>query len=116
MADTGSSTDNNYEHDHRFRGKTIVIMGAGGNFGREGCLYFMKRGANVAALDLNAKALKETVALAEAESRTIDTTTTTNPTNNTILAIECNVTDVESVNAAVKTIVDSFQEIHLLWS
>ena len=48
-------------NDTRFQGKSIVITGAGGNFGREGCLYFAARGCKVAALDKNPTALAETV-------------------------------------------------------
>lgn len=42
---------------HKFAGKTIVITGAAGNFGREGARYFALRGANIVALDLNKDAL-----------------------------------------------------------
>jgi FlaA1/EpsC-like NDP-sugar epimerase len=44
----------------RFVNKTIVITGAGGMLGREGCIFFCKRGARVAALDQDKAALKET--------------------------------------------------------
>jgi NAD(P)-dependent dehydrogenase (short-subunit alcohol dehydrogenase family) len=44
----------------RFAGKTIVITGAGGLLGREGCIFFCKRGARIAAMDQDAAALKET--------------------------------------------------------
>ena len=93
------------ENDTRFRGKTVVITGAGGNFGREGCIFFAKRGARVAALDLNADALKETVKEAKAVMASAE-----------IMALECNVTDVESVQAAVDKIVAQFQSIDLLWN
>jgi NAD(P)-dependent dehydrogenase (short-subunit alcohol dehydrogenase family) len=37
----------------RFQDQVIVITGAGGNFGREGCMYFANRGAKVVGMDLN---------------------------------------------------------------
>ena len=46
--------------DNRFAGKTIIITGAGGQFGREGCLYFAKRGARVAGLDMSKPGLEGT--------------------------------------------------------
>ena len=35
------------KHDKRFRNKVIVITGAGGTFGKVGCLFFALRGAKV---------------------------------------------------------------------
>ena len=93
------------ENDTRFRGKTVVITGAGGNFGREGCIFFAKRGARVAALELNADALKETVKEVKAAMASAE-----------IMALECNVTGAKSVQDAVDKIVDQFQSIDLLWN
>lgn len=94
------------EHDTRFRGKTIVITGAGGNFGREGCIFFAKRGARVAALDLAADALKETVKEVQAVVGTAAQ----------IMAVECNVTQPEGVQTAIDKVVAEFQSIDLLWN
>ena len=94
------------ETDSRFRGKTIVITGAGGNFGREGCIFFAKRGARIAALDLAADALQETAKEVKAAAGA----------SAEILTIECNVTLPESVQAAVDKIVEQFQTIDLLWN
>lgn len=58
---SSSSTKDNPTNDHRFQNKHIVITGAGGNFGREGCIYFCLRGARVSALDNNSQALEETL-------------------------------------------------------
>lgn len=61
--DLESSCDNPksvIEENSFFLGKTVVITGAGGLFGREGCLYFGKRGARIAALDQNQAGLKGT--------------------------------------------------------
>lgn len=45
-------------------GKIVVLTGAGNGMGRELALLLLKRGARVAAVDLNADALAETAALA----------------------------------------------------
>ena len=47
--------------------KVVVITGAGRGLGRAMALAFAERGADVAALDLDAAALAETVALCEAK-------------------------------------------------
>ena len=67
MSTESSSAPASAAGDMRFRGKTIVITGAGGTFGRAGCLYFAARGARVAALDNNFDALAETVRLVREE-------------------------------------------------
>jgi NAD(P)-dependent dehydrogenase (short-subunit alcohol dehydrogenase family) len=91
--------------DTRFQGKTIVITGAGGNFGREGCLYFAKRGAKVAAMDNNVLTLEETVQFVKDEVPDAD-----------ILTKDCDVTKPASVNAAIDSIADHFGSIDLLWN
>jgi short-subunit dehydrogenase len=45
-------------------GKTIVVTGGGNGMGRELTLLLLKRGARVAAVDINEATLKETAALA----------------------------------------------------
>jgi len=50
------------------RKKVVVITGAGRGLGRSMALAFAERGADVAALDLDAAALAETVAQCEAKS------------------------------------------------
>lgn len=93
-------------YDSRFGGKTLVVTGAGGNFGRVGCVFFAKRGAKIAALDLSKAALEETVQEVESEAGK----------SAEILPIECNVTDAEGVQAAVEKIVEKFGTIDLLWN
>jgi len=90
--------------DPRFLGKTIVITGAGGNFGREGCLYFASRGANVIALDLNEKALDETI------------TEVRKGAEKSIKGIKCDVTNVESVEAAMDFATKTYDKIDMLWN
>lgn len=93
------------EQDTRFRGKHIVITGAGGNFGREGCIYFGKRGAKITALDVNKIALDETKAIVKKEILAVQ-----------IITFVCNVTDPASVLAAVKGANTEFGTIDMLWN
>ncbi len=48
----------------KFNNKKVVLTGAGSGMGREIALELLRRGATVAALDINADALKETKKLA----------------------------------------------------
>jgi short-subunit dehydrogenase len=48
----------------KVQGKTIVITGGGSGIGRELTLLLLKKGARVAAVDVNETTLKETAALA----------------------------------------------------
>jgi NAD(P)-dependent dehydrogenase (short-subunit alcohol dehydrogenase family) len=94
------------EKDDRFRGKTIIITGAGGNFGRCGCLYFARRGANVAAVDNNANALEETLHEVRAMCETAN-----------IGSYSCDVTDPNSVDRTIESIhVDFGRRIDMLWN
>lgn len=96
--------------DMRFRGKTIIITGAGGNFGREGCIYFAQRGAKIAAMDVNQSALDET--LTEVNAVVIEM-----ETNVRIHSYICDVTDPESVEKTVSSISVDFQgKIDMLWN
>jgi NAD(P)-dependent dehydrogenase (short-subunit alcohol dehydrogenase family) len=94
----------------RFSGKTVVITGAGGNFGKEGCFYFLRRGARVAAVDKIAKALQEVAdEVKELQSK------------NSGFAYEfetyeCDVTNVEQVSDVVDRIVERFERIDMLWN
>lgn len=54
----------------KVQGKTIVVTGGGSGIGREMVLLLLKRGARVAAVDINEATLNETAALAgELQSR-----------------------------------------------
>jgi NAD(P)-dependent dehydrogenase (short-subunit alcohol dehydrogenase family) len=90
--------------DLRFEGKTIVITGAGGQFGRAGCLYFCQRGARVAALDNSIEALQATYE-ALGSLGDID-----------FCGYACNVTDATAVTTVVDQVVARFQKIDLLWN
>ncbi len=88
-----------------YENKVIVITGAGGNFGREGCLYFAKRGAKVVAMDLNVAALEETASYIEKSQ-----------VSGEVFIAPCDVTDVTSVQNAVDSAVERFSRIDLLWN
>lgn len=90
----------------RFQDKLIIITGAGGNFGREGCQYFAKHGAKIAAFDKNESALKETVSLVEKESA-----------KSTIKSYICDVTSEASVESTVDEVIQQFGACpDLLWN
>ena len=97
--------------DQRFLGKTIVITGAGGNFGREGCIFFASRGANIVALDLNEESLEGTVT-----EVTTKLTALNLKSENVIKTIKCNVTEVESVDKAMDAAIDAYGSIDMLWN
>jgi 2-dehydro-3-deoxy-L-rhamnonate dehydrogenase (NAD+) len=102
------------ETDQRFRGKTIVITGAGGQLGRAGCLYFSQRGCRVAALDISSTLLDETVRECQADG----SSPTAADTDNTkrIVAFVCDVTDAAAVAEVFTNIVATFGDIHYLWN
>lgn len=101
-----SNASNSAISDNRFREKTIIITGAGGNFGRVGCLYFAQRGANVAAFDSNEDALNETLNEVVAAG-----------CPGKIQGYTCDVTDADSVEKAVQSIPKDFDStIDMLWN
>eukprot|EP00547_Thalassionema_nitzschioides_P015439 CAMPEP_0194240498 /NCGR_PEP_ID=MMETSP0158-20130606/6648_1 /TAXON_ID=33649 /ORGANISM="Thalassionema nitzschioides, Strain L26-B" /LENGTH=273 /DNA_ID=CAMNT_0038975199 /DNA_START=8 /DNA_END=829 /DNA_ORIENTATION=- len=91
--------------DPRFLTKTIVITGAGGNFGQDGCLFFAKAGARVAALDKDPRSLAETTKKVQADFPTTE-----------ILALECDVTSPKSVADAIGKVVERFGSIDMVWN
>ena len=97
--------------DTRFRGKNIIITGAGGNFGREGCIYFSRRGANIAALDNNEAALNETL------RATVDDNAGCASTVTTIKVYACDVTNSVSVETTIQSVAKDFGgRIDMLWN
>lgn len=91
--------------DKRFVDRVIVITGAGGNFGREGCLFFAHRGAKVVALDTNLTALNETVNIVKQECQEPN-----------IISFECDVTKPISVETAIENAYQIWGVPHLLWN
>lgn len=112
--------------DKRFRGKTIVITGAGGNFGREGALYFASRGCRVAAMDKNVSTLNETVQYVHDELKKLGMGPSkrakaeggekVSENGELVKAFDCDVTDASSVESAVLSAIAAFEKIDLLWN
>jgi NAD(P)-dependent dehydrogenase (short-subunit alcohol dehydrogenase family) len=74
--------------------KIVVVTGAGSGMGKEVALLALSRGASVAAVDVNERALQETVAKAGTGAR--------------IAAFPANITDRAAVEALPKLVVDRF--------
>lgn len=87
-----------------FTGRTVVVTGAGGNFGRAGSIYFASCGANVAMVDLLDGPLKETAAMVEQLGK------------GSFMTCVCDVTKPEQVEKMVKDIAEKFGPIHALWN
>ncbi|KAL3784156.1 hypothetical protein ACHAWO_006370 [Cyclotella atomus] len=98
--------------DPRFINKIIIITGAGGNFGCSGCLFFLRRGARIAALDVDQNTLNET--LAELESIATEDSVIAEGTR--IKGYICDVTNSSNVDAVVSSIVSDFGRIDMLWN
>lgn len=100
--------------DHRFAGKVIVITGAGGQLGREGCRYFAARSARIIALDLNAAGLLETFESINAET---DDDTGKHTISFDFKPYVCDVTDAAQVDRVMSHITAGrFQRVDLLWN
>ena len=76
-------------------GRIVVVTGAGSGMGRETALELLRRGARVAAVDINATTLAETVSLAADQASSLATFTV-------------NVTDRAAVEALPQAVVDRF--------
>ena len=57
----------------QIEGKVFVVTGAGSGMGRALTLNLVRRGASVAALDINEKTLNETLSLAETRQKQVST-------------------------------------------
>lgn len=95
------------EGETAFQGKVIVVTGAGGQFGRAGCLYFARRGARIAALDNSKDALKETFVELEKEL---------GEGNSDFKPYVCDVTKATVISEVVDSIVERFKRIDYLWN
>lgn len=83
--------------------KVAIITGAGSGVGRAAALLFAEHGAKVVAADIDRSAVEAVageVAAAGGEA----------------LAVTCDVTDIESVNAMVKTAVDTFGRLDVMYN
>ena len=99
--------------DPRFHNKTIIITGAGGNFGRSGCLFFLRRGARIAALDLDERSLNETISTLEKE---LNDDTTMSAEAIRIKGYACDVTKPDNVDSIISSIANDFGSIDMLWN
>lgn len=86
-----------------FRGKTIVITGAGSGIGRATALIFAREGANVVCADINESAVEKT-----AED--------INAIGGQTLALAIDVTKRAAVEDMVQLAVDGFGRVHFLFN
>lgn len=110
-----SSATSNFESDERFRNKHVIITGAGGNFGREGVIYFTLRGAKVSALDNNQQTLKETIDEVTKILTSAGKLSGTN-INDIVLTYECDVTKPSIVEEVISKVTNCFGTPELLWN
>lgn len=85
----------------RFVGQVAVITGASGGIGQACALRFAQEGANVTCLDVSAAANEATAAQCRAEGVEA-------------LALPCNVTDPESIKAAVEATMSKWGRVDVL--
>jgi NAD(P)-dependent dehydrogenase (short-subunit alcohol dehydrogenase family) len=85
----------------RFKNQVAVITGAANGIGKACAIRFAEEGANIACLDM-ADELNETVA---AECRELGVEA---------LALRCNVTDKDNIQAAVNTIIEEWGQVDIL--
>jgi len=109
----------------RFAGKTILITGGGGTFGSTGAYYFVNEGANVCLIDVNKTALEK--AAADVTNRVLKESSwlqvfqwllyrTDKASLPQVLALPCDVRDVDAVAQVVETTAARFGKIDLLWN
>lgn len=84
-------------------GKVAVITGAGSGVGRAAIKLWAEHGAKVIAADINLPNAEESVKLAGAPQGQIK-------------AVECNVADPDSVNAAVALAVETFGRLDIIYN
>ena len=102
-AEDGEGPATKRQRQGRFTGKTIVITGAGGNFGRAGSEYFAAEGANVVAVDLAEAALAETQKVVK-------------EAGGSIITVTCDVTKESDVERIVSQAKASYGSIDLCWN
>jgi NAD(P)-dependent dehydrogenase (short-subunit alcohol dehydrogenase family) len=83
------------DQQRRFTDKVAFITGAGGGIGRATALAFAREGASVVVADVDEQANLETARLTEADGRQV-------------VAVRCDVTRAQDVQAALQAGVDTF--------
>jgi len=84
----------------RLKGKVAFITGAAGGIGRAICARYIEEGASIAAVDILADGVQESLREAAAGERG--------------LALACDITDADSVRAAVAKTVARFGRLNVL--
>lgn len=84
----------------RLNGKVAFITGAAGGIGRATCARYIAEGARIAAVDIAAEPLAETLQLAAAGERG--------------LSLVCDITDRDQVRAAVVRTIAQFERLDIL--
>jgi NAD(P)-dependent dehydrogenase (short-subunit alcohol dehydrogenase family) len=82
-------------------GKNAVVTGAGSGIGRAISLAFAEAGAQVACIDLNEKAAEETASLIRDRGQHA-------------IAVPCDVSSEDAVNAAAAHVLAAFPAVHVL--
>ncbi|MDR2858762.1 MAG: SDR family oxidoreductase [Novosphingobium sp.] len=84
-------------------GKVAVITGAGSGVGRAAVRLWAEHGAKIIAADINLATAEESVALAGAQQGQVK-------------AVQCNVADPDSVEAAVQLAVETFGRLDVIYN
>jgi NAD(P)-dependent dehydrogenase (short-subunit alcohol dehydrogenase family) len=84
-------------------GKVAVITGAGSGVGRAAALQFTRHGARVVIADVDRARIEETVAAVRKEG-------------GDAVGVTCDVSDEEQVNALVKTAVEKFGRLDIIYN
>ncbi len=87
----------------RLEGKTAIITGAAGGFGRASAERFAEEGADLVIADINEAGLKETAQCVEQAGRSA-------------LTVRCDVTDRDAVQALVDTAVATFGKLDVMFA
>jgi 3-oxoacyl-[acyl-carrier protein] reductase len=94
-----------------FKGKTIVITGAGSSIGRATALIFAREGANVVCADINADSVEKTVEMVDAQNAKT-------PGGNSArsLALTIDVTKRGAVNDMIELAINEFDSVQFLFN
>jgi NAD(P)-dependent dehydrogenase (short-subunit alcohol dehydrogenase family) len=87
----------------RFAGKVAFVTGAGKGIGRATTIAFAREGASVIAADISEERSGETVRLI-------------NELGGNVLAVDCDVTSSDAVEAALKRAIETFGRIDIAFN